>query len=371
MHVLITGGAGFIGTRLGRLLLDSGHGVRVLDNLHPQVHGDPPEGVRLDPRSEFVRGDVGDRQVLEHALEGIECVVHLAAETGTAQSMYRIARCHAVNSQATALLLDILADRRHRVGRILLASSRAVYGEGQYADSDGKIVYPETRSADALSAGRWEIADEQGRPLLPLPTPETAPPRPASIYALTKWTQEELLRIACPTLGIAYTVLRLQNVYGEGQSLRNPYTGLLSIFATRVLRGEPVLLFEDGLMRRDFLHVDDAVRAFGIALGTEAARNRTFNVGSGIPITVRSAAEALGNALGRSVPLQVTGRFRWGDVRHCCADISAIRATLGFVPEISLPAGIERLARWVEAQPLPSGHFEAADWELRSRGLSP
>ncbi|MBW4696502.1 MAG: NAD-dependent epimerase/dehydratase family protein [Aphanocapsa lilacina HA4352-LM1] len=367
--ILITGGAGFIGAQLANALASAGCSVRVLDNFHPQVHGDTPLLGRLDGRIEVVMGDVTSRETLYRALCGIERVVHLAAETGTAQSMYRIAHYHAVNCQATALLLDILSESRHRVKQLVLASSRAVYGEGCYATAVGQTVYPPPRNLAALERGRWEPADEQGRPLLPLPTPEGAPLRPASIYALTKWSQEELVKLACPASGIAYTILRLQNVYGEGQSLRNAYSGLLSVFANRIRWGKPLLLFEDGLMCRDFVHVDDVVRAFTLVLTSQNAHNQIFNVGSGVAVPLRSVAEELCLAFAQSVSIEITGQYRRGDVRHCCADLSAIGRVLGFEAMIRLEEGLRRFAQWVLSQPQSDDTLDIANQELHRRGL--
>ncbi len=272
--ILITGGAGFIGSHLVRQLLANGTAVRVLDPLTPQVHGEKPRDLEwLRKRQvEFVQGSVTDRYVLESALEGVNKIVHLAAETGTGQSMYEMARYNEVNSQGTALLLDIIANRRSlNICQIVLASSRSVYGEGAYEcincrNSVGRL-FPGTRQASKLEAGHWEpvcrICDNN---LLPIPTHEDDPVRPASIYAATKYAQETLVRVACEALGIQYAILRLQNVYGEGQSLNNPYTGIMSIFSTKIRRGIDLPIFEDGLESRDFVHVEDVVRAITACL---------------------------------------------------------------------------------------------------------
>lgn len=371
--ILITGGAGFIGSKLGNRLLAVGHRLRVLDNLSPQIHG-PDRTVPswlAEKGVEFVRASVTDREALERALQGVDVVAHLAAETGTGQSMYEVARYNEVNSQGTALLFDILADRRnHSVRRVVLTSSRSIYGEGAYASGDGDRVFPSARSASDLAAHAWEPREARsGETLRAVATHENDPPRPASIYAATKCAQEDLVRISCEAFGIGYAILRLQNVYGEGQSLNNPYTGILSIFSTRIRRGVELPLFEDGEESRDFVHVDDVVGALMRCIEVDHAPNAVINVGSGVATSVRQVAEGLSRAFGREPRVRITGEYRLGDIRHNWADISRLRDLLAFEPQIGLDQGLERFARWVERQPLPEDQLDRANAELKSRNL--
>ena len=372
-HVLVTGGAGFIGSALSARLLESGHKLRILDCLSPQIHGPaatPPAWI-ADAGVEFLQGSVEDRGAFERALEDVEIVVHLAAETGTGQSMYEIARYNGVNSQGAANLLDIVASQTHRtLQRVILTSSRSIYGEGAYARVDGARVTPPARSARQLAERIWEPLDEvTGEVLRAVPTRESDPPRPASIYAATKYAQEDLVRIGCEAFGIGYAILRLQNVYGEGQSLNNPYTGILSIFSTRIRRGITLPLFEDGEESRDFVHVEDVVGAISACIETPEAPDAVVNVGSGVATSVRSVAESLSRAFGRQADLVITGEYRLGDIRHNWADISQLRERLGYEPRIDLDTGLRRFADWVSAQPLPEDLLDKANNELKARNL--
>jgi dTDP-L-rhamnose 4-epimerase len=374
--VLITGGAGFIGSRLALRLVDLGCAVRVLDTLSPQVHGAVPHGVEWLSSGpvEFIRGSVTSRADWERALEGVACVAHLAAETGTGQSMYEVARYNEVNSQGTALLFDVLAQQKTRtVARVVLTSSRSVYGEGRYKCSHCGLepAYPCSRSAEQLKAHRWEPGCPRcSNPLSAMATREVDMVRPASIYAATKYAQEDLVRIGCESLGLGYAIFRLQNVYGEGQSLKNPYTGILSIFSTKLRRGLELPLFEDGEETRDFVHVDDVVEALALGLIRPERIDCVLNVGSGVGTSVRAVSMALAQALlGREAQIAVTGEYRLGDIRHNIADIAQLRERLGFVPRISLAEGLARFASWVQSQPLPEDLLEKANQELKSRNL--
>lgn len=371
--VLVTGGAGFIGSRLCARLVERGCQVRVLDCLSPQVHGPnaTPPATLAELGVEFIHGSVVDRDALERALEGFHAIVHLAAETGTGQSMYEIARYNEVNTQATALLFDILANQKDRsVNRVVLTSSRSIYGEGAYRRADGSRVFPGARTAAALAAHQWEPTDEaDGAALTAVATRETDPPSPASIYAATKYAQEDIVRIGCEAFGVGYAILRLQNVYGEGQSLNNPYTGILSIFSTRIRRGLDLPLFEDGEESRDFVHVDDVAEALVRSLLRETAPNAVINVGSGVATSVRDVAEGLTRAFGRDPRTRVTGEYRLGDIRHNWADISRLRDLLDFTPMVSLEQGLARFAAWVESQPLPEDQLDRANAELKQRNL--
>lgn len=375
MKVLVTGGAGFIGSRLGRRLQADGHAVRVLDSLSPQIHGpDPqvPDWLR-DGSVSFVRGSVTARGDWEVALDEVEAVVHLAAETGTGQSMYEVARYNEVNSQGTALLFDILAhDAKRTVRRVVLASSRSIYGEGRYGCPACGLepVYPPARDHAQLKAHKWDPSCPRcGATLVAQPTREDDAATPASIYAATKYAQEELVRIACEAMGIGYAILRLQNVYGAGQSLNNPYTGILSIFSTRVRRGLELPLFEDGEETRDFVHVEDVIEAMAAALTTLTAPNAIFNVGSGVATSVAEVAAALSSALGQESRLSVTGQYRIGDIRHNFANIAKLEERLGIVPNVSLEEGLAEFAKWVLSEPLPEDRLEQANGELVARGL--
>lgn len=370
--ILITGGAGFIGRHLTRHLLHSDNSVRILDPLAPQIHGGVPHDLEwlLDERIEFIRASVNDCKVLESSLEGVTHIVHLAAETGTAQSMYQIAHYNAVNSQATAEILDYLANNSHSVKKIVLASSRSIYGEGAYYCQLHGQVYPGARSASQLKESRWDpVCPVCAGDIKAIPTPEFSRPAPASIYAATKYAQEDLIRIAGDSLNIGTAILRFQNVYGAGQSLNNPYTGILSIFSTRIRRGMSLPIFEDGAESRDFVHVSDVVQAIILALESDAADGGTFNVGAGEPTSVIQIANMLVDAFDGKVRPNVTGQFRLGDIRHCYADLALIREKLKFEPKVSLKQGIEEFAAWVLSQPLPEDGLDKANEELKKRKM--
>lgn len=373
-RVLVTGGAGFIGSHLIPKLVASGYQVRVLDSLSPQIHGVIPRD--LDWLSgqgiEFQRGDVTVRADWETALQDVGAIVHLAAETGTGQSMYQVARYNEVNSQGTALMFDVLGKmENHHVSRVVLSSSRSIYGEGAYVHSQsGARVYPGARSAEQLQRNQWEpVCSDTGAALELVATHESDLVSPASIYAATKYAQEDLVRIGCQSMGMGYAILRLQNVYGERQSLNNPYTGILSIFSTKIRRGSELPLFEDGEESRDFVHVEDVTDALLAAVVVERAPNMAINVGSGIATSVRTVAEELSRAFGKTPNVVVTGQFRIGDIRHNFADIGRLQAALGVTPKVSLAQGLQRFAAWVSSQPLPEDLLDKANQELRERKL--
>jgi dTDP-L-rhamnose 4-epimerase len=373
--VLITGGLGFIGLALARTLLGRGLTVRLLDNLSPQIHGAAPSpklSSVLDERDvEVMRGDVCNRLDWVTALRGVASVVHLAAETGTGQSMYRIADYTSTNVLGTALMLDVLANDHHAVKKLVLASSRSVYGEGSYHCALCGLVYPPMRGPGSLKAAQWEpLCPACHGPIHPVPTPETAKTNPASIYAATKLAQEDLVRIAANALGIPYLAFRFQNVYGEGQSLNNPYTGILSIFSNRIRHGKEVVLFEDGQESRDFVHVSDVTEAVALGMTSHDGDGLTLNVGSGIPVSVDTIARSLKRQFaGSASALVVSGQYRLGDIRHNYADISAIRQALGFAPSVTLEQGLARFADWVKTQPLLEDRLDGANQELIERRL--
>lgn len=371
---VITGGLGFIGLHLAAQLIKDGYAVRAVDCLSPQIHGHLPQvdlGPLLEQDFSIVRSDVRQAREIGNWLGDAQVLVHLASETGTAQSMYEISKYNSVNSQGTAEILDWLANHSHSVGTVLLASSRSIYGEGAYRCAACGLVSPDGRGMAALEAHQWNPpCPSCGGSLELIATPESANPRPASIYAATKLAQEDLVRIACEAMGIAPVIFRFQNVYGPGQSLNNPYTGILSIFSTRIRRGMQLPIFEDGLESRDFVHVRDVVRAIGLCLQNPAAcSGRTFNIGSGMATSVHQVAALLNTSLKGHSTIEVTGQFRLGDIRHCYADISAIHKATGFLPAIGLEAGLEEFAAWVLKQDLPADGLDQANEALRARGL--
>jgi dTDP-L-rhamnose 4-epimerase len=377
--VLITGGLGFIGLTLARTLVQRGMAVRLMDNLSPQIHGvdsQPELGSLLEQHNvEVMRGDVCERRDWVLALRDVSSVVHLAAETGTGQSMYRIGDYTRTNVLGTALLLDVLANERHGVAKLLLASSRAVYGEGAYQCTRCGPVYPPMRSLGCLQAAQWEpLCPCCCGAIHPLATPETAQTSPGSIYAATKLAQEDLVRIAANALGIPFLIFRLQNVYGEGQSLNNPYTGILSIFSSRIRQGKEIPLFEDGQESRDFVHVSDVAEVMALGLTSDGGDGLTLNVGSGVQVSVETIARHLKQQFHDSdAAVIVSGQYRLGDIRHNYADMSAIGQALGFSPKVQLEEGMARFVSWVKTQPVIQNGAEdgldRANRELIERGL--
>ncbi len=365
--VLITGGAGFIGSHLADRLLEQGHGVRALDNLTPQVHGVVARPAYLAADVELVTGDVRDPDAVRRALEGVDSVVHLAARVGVGQSMYELAAYTSANSAGTAVLLEALLERPVR--KLVVASSMSIYGEGLYRAEDGREVEAQERTREQLERDEWEPRGPAGERLEPAPTPERKRPTLSSVYALNKYDQERL----CLVFGSAYSVpavaLRLFNVYGPRQALSNPYTGVLAIFASRLLNGNAPLVYEDGGQRRDFVSVHDVARAFQLALERDGADGRAVNIGSGRSVSVLEIAAKLAAVLGRELEPELAGACRAGDIRHCFADVSLARQTLGFEAQVELEQGMEELARWLEGQ-VATDRVDAAAEELRRRGLT-
>ncbi len=365
--ILITGGAGFIGSHLADALLRRGYRVRVLDSLEPQVHG--PGRQRpdyLDPEVELQVGDVQDADAVRKALHGVEGVFHLAARVGVGQSMYAISDYVDANVGGTAVLLQALLDRP--VARLVVASSMSVYGEGLYRGPHG-LVHDAARSDSRLRNGQWEVFTDDGARLEPLPTPEGKSPSLASIYALSKHDQERM----CLMFGRAYKVptvaLRFFNVYGERQALSNPYTGVLAIFASKLLNNTAPMIYEDGLQRRDFISVHDITQACVLALEHPAAADQVFNVGSGRVVTIREIAEKMAATLNLDIAPVISGKYRMGDIRNCFADISLARERLGFEPQVTLETGMARLAEWLAGQEAEDRTLQA-NKELDLRGLT-
>ncbi|MGN6201865.1 MAG: NAD-dependent epimerase/dehydratase family protein [Solirubrobacterales bacterium] len=367
-RVLITGGAGFIGSHLARHLLRQGHEVRALDRLDPQVHPERERPTYLDPEVELIQGDVRDPGAVAEALEGVDAVVHLAARVGVGQSMYEIADYCSVNTVGTGVLLEALTERPLR--RLVVASSMSIYGEGLYTTAEGRIAEAVERGRGQLERGEWEPVSPDGRALTPEPTPESKHPCLSSIYALNKYDQERMCLLFGSSYDVPTTALRFFNVYGPDQALSNPYTGVLAIFGGRLLNGKAPLIFEDGEQRRDFVSVHDIARACALALERDEAAGCAVNVGSGESITVSEIAQRLARVTGREeIRAKVTGEYRVGDIRHCFADIARARDVLGYEPRVPLDDGMAELAEWLEGQ-TAEDRVDTAHGELVARGLA-
>ncbi len=369
-RVLITGGAGFIGSHLADELLELGYRVRALDALVPQVHGNERRRpAYLAAGVELVEGDVRDPEAMRAALADVDIVYHLAARVGVGQSMYEVTDYTSTNAVGTAVLMEALVD--HPVQRLVVASSMSIYGEGMYRDGDDVPHNQVQRTAQQLARGDWDPRDARGRTLVPVPTPETKPPVLASVYALSKYDQERM----CLMLGAAYKIptvaLRLWNVYGPRQALSNPYTGVLAIFAARLLNKRPPLVFEDGRQRRDFVHVRDVVAACRLAIESEAAIGGAFNIGGGTSLTIREVAVRMAQVLGVDIAPEITGMHRVGDIRHCTPDLDHARRMLGYRPKVDFDAGLAELGAWLANQPVDAAidRVDRMRAELSTRGL--
>ena len=370
--VLITGGAGFIASHCAALLLQHNYDVKALDNLDAQIHGTerhPPN--YLDRRVELVVGDIRSPRAVRRALADVDSVIHLAARVGVGQSMYEMADYTDVNGRGTAILLEAMIERAKKrpFDRLVVASSMSIYGEGMYRTADGGLVQDAQRNARHLKRAVWDPVDAAGRKLEAVATPEIKAPSICSVYALSKYDQERLCLVVGGAYDIPTVALRFFNVYGPNQALSNPYSGVLAIFASRLLNDRPPLIFEDGEQCRDFVYVDDVAEACRLALVSDAAIGRALNIGSGSPVTVKEAARLLADTLGVPLEPEITGECRVGDVRHCFPDISAARAVLGYRPRTTLSAGLQKLVRWLDGR-IAVDRVGEARAALASRGLT-
>ena len=374
-NILITGGAGFIGSNLALKLLAEGYNVTILDTLSKQIHGDNPEQTSplyqsIKDKVTFIRGSVTSREDWKKALEGQEAVIHLAAETGTGQSMYEIEKYVDTNIGGTALLLDILTNTKHSVKRVLVAESRAIYGEGKYHCEKCGDVYPTDRKDEDMANGDFEChCPKCGGSVKLVATTEDSAIHPSSVYGISKQVQGQLVHLVCQTIGVESVSFRYQNVYGPGQSLTNPYTGILSIFSTRIKNHNGINIFEDGRETRDFVYIDDVVDATILGLEVPEANGNVFNVGTGVATDVLTVANTLCEKYGIEVPITVSGNYRLGDIRHNYADITLARNILGFKPKWSFSQGIEKFTNWVNQQEIQEDKYDASIEEMKRKGL--
>lgn len=374
-RVLITGGAGFIGSHIALRLIEKGYDVTVLDNLLEQIHGENPDKTsplycNIKDKTRFIKADVCDRDALKRAISDADYIIHLAAETGTGQSMYEIKRYIDVNIGGTALLLDILTNSKHHVKRVVVAESRAIYGEGKYHCEKCGDVYPTERKDEDMARGDFEChCPKCGGKVTLVATTEDSEIHPSSVYGIGKQVQGQLVHLICKNIGVESVSYRYQNVYGPGQSLTNPYTGILSIFSTRIKNHKEINIFEDGLESRDFVYIDDVVDATIAGMEVPEANGHVFNIGTGIATDVLTVAKTLCKHYGIDVPLNVSGNYRLGDIRHNYADITLARKILGFEPNWSFDQGIKQFTEWVNRQELQKDNYEASLEEMKQKGL--
>jgi dTDP-L-rhamnose 4-epimerase len=373
-HILITGGAGFIGSNLANFLVSKGHNIRVFDNLSPQIHGVDSQNSylfkSLNKNIEFIKGSITNRNELISALEGIDSIVHFAAETGTGQSMYNIQHYSDVNINGTAILLDLIANNQTNVKKIIIASSRAVYGEGKYNCSNHGFVYPNSRLDEDMKKGDFFVrCPFCGNPSEFVITDEESPIKPTSFYGITKSTQEQMVLTVGKAIGIPVIAFRYQNVYGPGQSLSNPYTGILSIFSTRIRNHSSINIFEDGLESRDFVYIDDVVNITAKAIEIDEPIFDVFNVGSGISTNVLNVAEALSSHLDIKVPIKISGNYRIGDIRHNVADLKKAKKIFDFEPKFFFEDGLAKFVKWVKNEEIQIDSYENSLKELKLKGL--
>lgn len=373
--ILITGGAGFIGSGVALKLVEKGYDVTVLDTLSPQIHGEKPEQtsslyLAIKDKVHFIKGSVTSRGDWEKALQNQDAVIHLAAETGTGQSMYEIENYTNVNIGGTALLLDILTNSKHHVKRVLVAESRAIYGEGKYFCEKCGDVYPLARKEEDLSKGYFECrCPKCGNTVSLVATTEDSTIHPTSVYGISKQVQGQMIHLVCSAIGVESVSFRYQNVYGPGQSLSNPYTGILSIFSTRIKNNNGINIFEDGKESRDFIYIDDVVDATILGLEIPEAAGHVFNVGTGVATDVMTVAKTLCNKYGMQVPITINGNYRLGDIRHNIADITLAKQILGFNPQWNFERGIERFVDWVNTQNIEEDKYESSIEEMKKKGL--
>ena len=374
-NVLITGGAGFIGSNIALKLVAKGVNVTVLDSLSEQIHGKNPEEtsplyLSIKDKVRFIKGSVTSREDWMTALESQEAIIHLAAETGTGQSMYEIEKYVNTNIGGTALMLDILTNCKHTVKRVIVAESRAIYGEGKYySPSLGINVYPEERSDEDMGNGQFECTYPDGGKLHLVATTEDSKIHPTSVYGISKQVQGQLVHLVCPSIGIDAVSYRYQNVYGPGQSLSNPYTGILSIFSTRIKNGNGINIFEDGKETRDFVFIEDVVDATILGLETKEAAGHAFNIGTGVATDVLTVANTLCEKYNINVPITVSGNYRLGDIRHNYADITLAREIWGFEPKWNFSDGIGEFCKWVNTQDVQADMYETSIQEMKEKGL--
>ncbi|MDX4975369.1 NAD-dependent epimerase/dehydratase family protein [Myroides odoratimimus] len=373
-NVLITGGAGFIGSNLALKLISKGYNVTVLDNLSPQIHGDnakvtSPLYISIKDKVNFIEGTVTSKEDWVKALERQDAIVHLAAETGTGQSMYEVQKYVDVNIGGTSLMLDLLVNTSHSVKKVVVASSRSIYGEGKYISQELGAVYPKHRIAEDMDKGNFEPTYPNSSALTLVATDEESKIHPSSVYGITKQNQEQMVLTVCPTIGIAGVAFRYQNVYGPGQSLKNPYTGILSIFSTQIKNGNGINIFEDGKETRDFVFIDDIVDATILGLEKEEANNQVFNVGTGVATDVITVAKGLASNYGIEVPISISGNYRLGDIRHNYADLTKINALLGFKPKVDFMTGLRKFTDWVNTQEVEKDNYEKSIEEMKAKGL--
>ncbi len=372
--ILITGGAGFIGSNLVLKLIEMGCEVTVLDNLSPQIHGPEPEQsalfLAIKDKVKFINGSVENYPDWVAALEGNEVVVHLAAETGTGQSMYQIKKYTDVNVGGSAIFLDYLANEKHSVKKMIIASSRSIYGEGKYSCITHGIVYPDARHSENMANNDFNVkCPICSSDVELLATDEGSKIHPSSIYGVTKQVQEQMFMITGKSLHIPTVALRFQNVYGAGQSLSNPYTGILSIFSTRIKNGNDINIFEDGLESRDFVYIDDVVDSIVLSIFDDNADYNVFNVGSGYCTDVMTVAQSLKSIYKSNSDITVSGNYRVGDIRHNYADLSFIQSKIGFEPKVDFQTGISKFTSWVNSQQVKDDLYEASIAEMKAKGL--
>lgn len=373
-NILITGGAGFIGSNLALKLIGKGYKVTILDNLSPQIHGENPKEtsplfLSIRDKVKFIEGTVTNIDDWKKALEGQDAIVHYAAETGTGQSMYEVQKYVDVNVTGTSLMLDLLVNGDYNVKKVVVASSRSIYGEGKYISKELGAVYPKHRVAEDMDKGDFEPNYADSSELTLVATDESSKIHPSSVYGITKQNQEQMVLTVCPTIGIAGVAFRYQNVYGPGQSLKNPYTGILSIFSTQIKNGNGINIFEDGKESRDFVFIDDVVDATILGLEKEEANNQVFNVGTGVATDVITVAESLSKNYGVEVPITISGNYRLGDIRHNFADLTKINTTLGFEPKFSFEQGLQQFTDWVNTQEVQEDKYQKSIDEMRAKGL--